>query len=86
MVLTYGLLVFAGAALVMALTPGPNMVYLISRSLCQGRRAGMISWLGVVAGFTVHMCCAAVGLTALFMAVPLGYEILKFAEIGRAHV
>ena len=79
MVLTYGLLVFAGAALVMALTPGPNMVYLISRSLCQGRRAGMISWLGVVAGFTVHMCCAAVGLTALFMAVPLGYEILKFA-------
>ncbi len=74
-----GMLVFAGAALVMALTPGPNMVYLISRSLCQGRRAGVISWLGVVVGFTVHMCCAAVGLTALFMAVPLGYEILKFA-------
>ena len=79
MVLTSGMLVFAGAALVMALTPGPNMVYLISRSLCQGRPAGMISWLGVVVGFTVHMCCAAVGLTALFMAVPLGYEILKFA-------
>ena len=73
------MLVFAGAALVMALTPGPNMVYLISRSLCQGRPAGMISWLGVVVGFTVHMCCAAVGLTALFMAVPLGYEIFKFA-------
>ena len=74
-----GMLVFAGAALVMALTPGPNMVYLISRSLCQGKRAGITSWLGVVLGFTVHMCSAAVGLTALFMAVPLGYELLKFA-------
>ena len=73
------LLVFAGAALLMALTPGPNMVYLISRSLCQGKRAGVTSWLGVVLGFTVHMCCAAVGLTALFMAVPLGYELLKIS-------
>ena len=79
MLLSTGMLVFAGAALVMALTPGPNMVYLISRSLCQGKRAGVISWLGVVAGFTVHMCSAAIGLTALFLAVPLGYEILKFA-------
>ena len=72
-------LLFAGAALLMALTPGPNMIYLISRSLCQGRAAGVMSWFGVVLGFTVHMVCAAVGLTALFMAVPLGYEVLKFA-------
>ena len=72
-------LVFAAAALLMAVTPGPNMVYLISRSICQGRMAGVMSWLGVVLGFTVHMVCAALGLTALFMAVPLGYELLKFA-------
>lgn len=78
MIATSSFLVFVGAALLMALTPGPNMVYLISRSLCQGRTAGVMSWLGVVLGFTVHMCCAAVGLTALFMAVPLGYELLKF--------
>ena len=70
---------FLGAALLMALTPGPNMIYLISRALCQGRGAGVMSWFGVVLGFTVHMCCASVGLTALFMAVPLGYEALKFA-------
>lgn len=76
---TTGLLIFAAAALLMALTPGPNMIYLISRSLCQGRQAGVISWMGVVVGFTVHMCSAALGLTALFMAVPLGYEILKIA-------
>jgi threonine/homoserine/homoserine lactone efflux protein len=36
-----------------------------------------MSWFGVVLGFTVHMVCAAVGLTALFMTVPLGYELLK---------
>lgn len=38
-----------------------------------------MSWFGVVLGFTVHMTCASVGLTALFMAVPLGYEALKFS-------
>jgi len=72
------LLMFAGAALLMVLTPGPNMVYLISRSICQGRKAGVISLLGVVAGFLVHMLAAAAGLTALFMAVPLAYELLKW--------
>jgi threonine/homoserine/homoserine lactone efflux protein len=72
-------LLFAGAALLMALTPGPNMIYLISRSICQGRKAGVISLFGVVVGFLVHMFTAAVGLTALFMAVPLAYEVLKWA-------
>jgi len=72
------LLVFSGAALLMVLTPGPNMVYLISRSICQGRKAGVISLFGVVAGFLVHMLAAAAGLTALFMAVPLAYELLKW--------
>ncbi len=38
-----------------------------------------MSWFGVVLGFTTHMLCASIGLTALFMAVPLGYEALKFA-------
>ena len=73
------LLLFAGAALLMVLTPGPNMVYLISRSISQGRMAGFISLLGVIAGFLVHMFAAATGLTALFLAVPLAYEALKWA-------
>ena len=73
------LLAFALVALGMVLTPGPNMIYLISRSICQGRKAGVISLLGVVVGFLVHMFAAAVGLTALFMAVPLAYEVLKWA-------
>lgn len=79
MISTQQFLIFIAAALLMAITPGPNMIYLISRSICQGRAAGVMSWFGVVLGLTVHMLCASIGLTALFMAVPLGYEILKFA-------
>ncbi|MBC8028296.1 MAG: LysE family translocator, partial [Steroidobacteraceae bacterium] len=72
------LALFALAALVMALTPGPNMIYLVSRSLAQGRGAGVISLLGVAAGFLVHMLAAAAGLTAMFMAVPLAYQLLRW--------
>lgn len=73
------LLLFAAAALLMVLTPGPNMIYLISRSICQGRKAGVTSLLGVVAGFFVHLFAAAAGLTAVFLAVPMAYEVLKWA-------
>ncbi|OZY46053.1 lysine transporter LysE [Pseudomonas lundensis] len=75
----HDVLMFAAACLLMVLTPGPNMIYLISRSICQGRKAGVTSLLGVVAGFFVHMLAAAVGLTAVFLAVPLAYEALKWA-------
>ena len=73
------LLIFAAAALLMVLTPGPNMIYLISRSICQWRKAGVTSLVGVVAGFFVHMFAAAAGLTAVFLAVPMAYEALKWA-------
>ena len=73
------LLIFAAACLLMVLTPGPNMIYLISRSICQGRKAGLVSLLGVVAGFFVHLFAAAAGLTAVFLAVPVAYEVLKWA-------
>lgn len=79
MIPTTELLLFAGASLLMVLTPGPNMVYLVSRSICQGRSAGVISLLGVVGGFFVHVSAAAFGLTAMFLAVPLAYEGLKWA-------
>ncbi len=73
------LFIFAAAAFVMVITPGPNMIYLLSRSISQGSRAGVISLFGVVGGFVVHMFAAAIGLTALFMAVPMAYELLKWA-------
>jgi len=73
------LLLFAATCLVMVLTPGPNMIYLVSRSISQGPRAGVVSLFGVVCAFLVHMTAAAAGLTALFMAVPLAYDVLKLA-------
>jgi threonine/homoserine/homoserine lactone efflux protein len=69
---------FAALALGMALTPGPNMIYLISRSICQGRKAGFISLAGVAAGFLFYLLCAAFGLTALLFAVPFAYDALRF--------
>lgn len=72
-------LLFAAAALGMVLSPGPNMMYLLSRSICQGRRAGFISLLGVVTAFLLHILCASAGLTALFLTVPFAYAALKYA-------
>ncbi|CDY75487.1 Putative threonine efflux protein [Caballeronia glathei] len=72
------LLAFGFVALGMVLTPGPNMVYLISRSICQGRRAGLVSLGGVALGFVVYMLCAALGITALLFAVPYAYDALRF--------
>lgn len=72
------LLAFAGLALVMVLTPGPNMVYLVSRSICQGRRAGWTSLAGVAVGFVFYLLAAAFGITALLFAVPYAYDALRF--------
>jgi len=72
------LITFALVALGMVLTPGPNMIYLVSRSICQGRKAGLISLSGVATGFVFYMLCAAFGITALFMAVPFAYDALRF--------
>jgi threonine/homoserine/homoserine lactone efflux protein len=72
------LLTFALAALVLVLTPGPNMIYLISRSITQGRVAGTVSLLGVIVGFLFHMMAASFGLTAILLAVPFAYSVIKF--------
>lgn len=68
---------FALVALGMVLTPGPNMIYLISRSLCQGPMAGLISLTGVALGFLAYMLSAAFGITALLFAVPYAYDALR---------
>ena len=77
---TYASLIgFALVALGIALTPGPNMIYVISRSLTQGVVAGLISLGGVALGFVFYMLCAALGITALLFAVPYAYDALRFA-------
>ncbi len=75
----------AGIALVelgLVLTPGPNMIYLVSRSITQGRRAGLVSLLGVAVGFGVYLAAATAGLTAIFVAVPVAYLALKIGGAG----
>jgi threonine/homoserine/homoserine lactone efflux protein len=72
------LIAFALISFGLVLTPGPNMIYLISRSICQGRRAGLISLGGVALGFVFYMLCAAFGITAFVMAVPYAYDALRF--------
>jgi threonine/homoserine/homoserine lactone efflux protein len=67
------------AALAVMLTPGPNMIYCVSRALCQGRVAGWVSVLGVQAGNVLHIAAATVGLSALLAAVPILYDTIRFA-------
>ncbi|MFG2815362.1 LysE family translocator [Streptomyces sp. NPDC048410] len=69
-------------ALGMVLTPGPNMIYLVSRSITQGRRAGLISLGGVALGFLAYLLAANLGLSVLFLAVPELYVAVKLAGAG----
>lgn len=73
------LALFAVAVALLALTPGPVWIYLISRTLAQGRRAGYFSLIGVMAGVLVHLFAAALGLSALLMAVPGAFDAIKLA-------
>ncbi|WP_213002012.1 LysE family translocator [Winogradskya consettensis] len=69
----------AAVALGMVLTPGPNMMYLVSRSITQGRRAGIVSLGGVALGFLIYLTATSLGLAAVFVAVPELYLTVKLA-------
>ncbi|WP_020177655.1 LysE family translocator [Methylopila sp. M107] len=73
------LIAFAAVSLGMVLTPGPNMIYLVSRSVAQGHRAGLVSLGGVILGFFVWMLLAAFGVTAMLLVVPYAYDALRLA-------
>ncbi|MGN4738274.1 LysE family translocator [Bacillus cereus group sp. MYBK227-1] len=73
------LVAFAIVSLSMVCSPGSNMIYLISRSITQGRMAGFISLLGIMLGFVIYIIATMFGLTVLFVAVPAVYEAVKWA-------
>jgi threonine/homoserine/homoserine lactone efflux protein len=73
------LALFAFAVALLALTPGPVWIYLISRTLAQGRRAGYFSLIGVMLGVLVHLLLAALGLSAVLLAVPWAFDAIKLA-------
>ena len=72
-------LVFCVACVALAATPGPNMLFLVSRTLAQGRAAGFVSLAGTSTGFALHAVAAALGLTALLAAVPIAFEVVRIA-------
>ncbi len=71
--------VFAVAAMVLLLVPGPAVVYIVAQSMHQGRRAGVVSVLGIHAGTSVHVLAATVGLSQLLVSSATAYTVVKYA-------
>jgi len=72
-------LLFAAASLAFLAIPGPSVFYIVTRSLAQGRRAGVTSMLGVQAGGLVHVVAAAIGVSALIASSATAFTIVKYA-------
>ena len=70
---------FVGAALLLLLVPGPAVLYIVGRSIEQGRLAGFVSDLGIHTATLVHVLAAALGLSALLMSSGLAFSIVKYA-------
>ena len=73
------LLLFIAAGLLLNLTPGPDVLYVVSNALSGGARAGMVAALGITAGCFVHIFAAAVGVSALMAASATAFSLLKWA-------
>ena len=73
------LALFSAACLVLTATPGPDMLLIGSRSIAQGRAAGFATLAGIQAGTYCHALAAALGLSQLFLVVPLAYDIVRYA-------
>jgi threonine/homoserine/homoserine lactone efflux protein len=75
---------FVVASLVLLLTPGPAVLFIVARSVAQGRSAGLVSVLGIHLGTIVHIVAAAVGLSALLVSSALAFAIVKY--LGAAYL
>ena len=70
--------VFAAAAFLLLMTPGPAVLYIVTRSVERGRRAGLISVLGICTGTLAHVAAAALGISALIAASPYAFNVLRY--------
>jgi threonine/homoserine/homoserine lactone efflux protein len=75
---------FVVASLVLLLTPGPAVLFIVARSVAQGRSAGLVSVLGIHLGTIVHIVAAAIGLSALLVSSALAFAIVKY--LGAAYL
>lgn len=73
------LLLFMAAGVLLNLTPGPDVLYIVTHALRRGARAGMVAALGITAGCFVHIFAAAVGVSALMAASATAFTVLKWA-------
>jgi threonine/homoserine/homoserine lactone efflux protein len=78
------LLLFAAASLALLVVPGPAVMYIVTRSATQGRRAGIVSMLGIEAGGLVHVAAAGLGLSALLASSATAFTALKY--LGAAYL
>jgi len=78
-VLPHSLTLFVAASLALTLTPGPAVLYIVTRSVAQGRAAGVVSGLGIATGGLLHVVAAVAGLSALVAASALAFSTLKYA-------
>ena len=76
--------IFLLAALILLLTPGPAVLYIVARSLDQGRLAGFVSVLSIEVGNSVHVLAAALGLSALLLSSALAFSVVKY--LGAAYL
>src|SRR5215208_3087481 len=77
-------ILFVGVSWALIITPGPDMLYVITRGVTQGRRAGMLSAIGVICGILVHTTAAALGLTLILQTSALAFLIVK--TLGAAYL
>src|SRR5215831_19343314 len=75
---------FVGAAIALLLTPGPAVLYIVTRSIEQGRAAGLVSVLGICTGTLVHVVAATLGLSALLLSSALAFASVKY--LGAAYL
>jgi threonine/homoserine/homoserine lactone efflux protein len=76
------IVLFMLATITLNITPGPDMMYVITRSVAEGRKSGIASALGISAGTIFHMFAVAFGLSALLLAVPTAYDIIRYIGAG----
>ena len=71
-------LLFIGAVVVLVIVPGPDMAYMLTRTILQGRRAGVLAAVGINAGAYVHVTAAVLGLTAILAASSIAFAVVKW--------
>ena len=79
MISGHDLLIFLGAAILLNVSPGPDMIYIVTRTVAQGRRAGFLSSFGVCSGGLVHVAAAALGLSVVLATSAVAFTVVKYA-------